>query len=865
MSVRRLLSCQISDSNLLDSGQVALRLPAAAMAAASPSTDAGGASASPDGEESYSHFFAHIHSRFPAVGHPVGGPLPPSALSFPEAKSLKGLMVQFIAKTIRYFLPESSTSAGGYPTKPRPKSPLGVIVDHLALEVLENVIKNRELSPEAMSVLAPSLRKIDLAEPKITGKVFGKEYSATEALPPHWWELMLRAVVRHTNLTKLSLAKNSQISNRHIQTFCENGSFPYLQFMNLRDCRKLTGDALVAITQLKSLTFLDMSGTRITTDDVPLFEDLPRLKHLNIEKCKSIGKKGTMYLYSLGKFSTFHYRDCNNVVGLALLGTHQAGKSTAFKHFRLLLGHHTPERDFKAEELEGYKEVIMSNCIQEMMRLVGLVKTTAGASVQFEWPQETSEAMTRIESMKEYWVAAQGLDSINQISQVWREHVVRRIFDEHRSAFLDSTEWFFCSLARIGRPDYVPTIEDMLRSRVKTIGIVEDAFEVGGLTLRVYDTGSERNERKKWSYTFDASLTMIVYVASLSEYDQLCYEDDTTNRMRESICVFKEIQESLLLRRADLCLVLNKEDVLRGKLCRVPLSDHFEEFNEGDDFDAACKFIKRLYLSSEQYENELAVSRLHESAQHPETDSTVDSSTGTHSTVGDIQEDDEENPAPSRRIGSFPLISLVQKYEDQPTFSDSDSDSDTEKEIEEQRNRREDLYLEQVKELQRSTFLWFQKLLTDNATLREKLSFPASLRSQCRLHAKQQPTTPGRPIYDPSNTGTGTATSSSPPQRHRSFLPPQGPRHRSFDIGSLASGSGSAQHGRTSSPNSNQRAASDPHRSKSFSGNLVNELRSTPRNTMAFVASALNKVHVRKILEHVHAKIAERVLMRDLE
>jgi guanine nucleotide-binding protein G(i) subunit alpha len=36
----------------------------------------------------------------------------------------------------------------------------------------------------------------------------------------------------------------------------------------------------------------------------------------------------------------------------------------------------------------------------------------------------------------------------------------------------------------------------------------------------------------------------IIFVTSLSEYNQKCYEDDETNRMKESLLVFDEIVNS---------------------------------------------------------------------------------------------------------------------------------------------------------------------------------------------------------------------------------------------------------------------------------------------------------------------------------
>ena len=44
---------------------------------------------------------------------------------------------------------------------------------------------------------------------------------------------------------------------------------------------------------------------------------------------------------------------------------------------------------------------------------------------------------------------------------------------------------------------------------------------------RVFDVGGQRSQRKKWIHCFDDAKA-IIYVASLSEYDQVLEEDNLT-------------------------------------------------------------------------------------------------------------------------------------------------------------------------------------------------------------------------------------------------------------------------------------------------------------------------------------------------
>lgn len=95
-------------------------------------------------------------------------------------------------------------------------------------------------------------------------------------------------------------------------------------------------------------------------------------------------------------------------------------------------------------------------------------------------------------------------------------------FFRHVYSFLDD-------LDRLGKKDYMPTEQDILRTRVKTTGIVEVHFSFKNLNFKLFDVGGQRSERKKWIHCFE-DVTAIIFCVAMSEYDQVLHEDETTVR-----------------------------------------------------------------------------------------------------------------------------------------------------------------------------------------------------------------------------------------------------------------------------------------------------------------------------------------------
>jgi hypothetical protein len=98
-------------------------------------------------------------------------------------------------------------------------------------------------------------------------------------------------------------------------------------------------------------------------------------------------------------------------------------------------------------------------------------------------------------------------------------------------------------------------------------------------------------------------------VTSLSEYNQKCYEDDETNRMKESLLVFDEICNSRWFISTPIILLLNKEDLFYEKIKTTDLKICFPNYEgnqflnnkDGCDEKSALKYITGKFLEKNKF------------------------------------------------------------------------------------------------------------------------------------------------------------------------------------------------------------------------------------------------------------------------
>ncbi|TFK34942.1 guanine nucleotide-binding protein subunit alpha [Crucibulum laeve] len=188
-------------------------------------------------------------------------------------------------------------------------------------------------------------------------------------------------------------------------------------------------------------------------------------------------------------------------------------------------------------------------------------------------------------------------DTAIAVRQLWADPAVKEAVRlSHQFYLIDSAPYFFDSIDRISKPNYVPTLEDALRIQVTTTGINKTTFHTGDVIYNVFDVGGQRSERKKWRHCFEDVSVVLLFI-SLSEYDQTLYEDTSTNRLKESLHLADSIINSRWFVNSHIVLLLNKIDLFAQKLSYSPLSNYFPDYTGGDNYDLACDYIVHRFRS----------------------------------------------------------------------------------------------------------------------------------------------------------------------------------------------------------------------------------------------------------------------------
>jgi len=281
-------------------------------------------------------------------------------------------------------------------------------------------------------------------------------------------------------------------------------------------------------------------------------------------------------------------RDARRELKLLLLGTGESGKSTFIKQMRIIHGSGYSDEDKRSFIKLVYQNIFMAmhSMIRAMETLNVVYKDLANEEHAKSVKEVDYETVTTFEA---HYVEA--------IQSLWSDGGIQEVYDRRREYQLtDSAKYYLDDIDRIQQKEYLPTLQDILRVRVPTTGIIEYPFDLDSIIFRMVDVGGQRSERRKWIHCFE-NVTSIMFLVALSEYDQALVESDNENRMEESKALFRTIITYPWFQNSSVILFLNKKDLLEEKIMHSHLVDYFPEYDgPNKDAQAAREFILKMFV-----------------------------------------------------------------------------------------------------------------------------------------------------------------------------------------------------------------------------------------------------------------------------
>jgi len=208
-----------------------------------------------------------------------------------------------------------------------------------------------------------------------------------------------------------------------------------------------------------------------------------------------------------------------------------------------------------------------------------------------------AEISEKLMVLEDYFSENLTQELADYIKTLWKDPGIQETFTRSAEFQLnDSAAYFFQEIDRLATPSYIPSEQDVIRCRAKTTGIIETEFDIENVHFRLVDVGGQRSERKKWMHCFQ-DVTAVIFCVAMSEYDLKLYEDDSTNRMMESLKLFKEICNNKWFVDTSMILFLNKKDIFAIKIKKVDLNVCFPEYTGGKDYDAAAKYVRDQFVA----------------------------------------------------------------------------------------------------------------------------------------------------------------------------------------------------------------------------------------------------------------------------
>eukprot|EP01083_Nonionella_stella_P100017 281572_1 len=289
-------------------------------------------------------------------------------------------------------------------------------------------------------------------------------------------------------------------------------------------------------------------------------------------------------------------------IRILLLGPGSSGKTTIIKQIKKI-HHHDETREERNihETAKHIKESVLTN-----MKVLCEESLLLNHKYQLDTLVHPNNEFLREEMCDLELPYQLTQDLAIKVRMLWTDQGIQNTLN-HRQYFqiAENASYFFDQVEAIASPNYNPSFDHYLRFRQITTGLSQTQIKInfgcsfGDQVFEFTDVGGQKSERHKVKHAKDDA-NAVIYVVGLSDYDLTLYEDNTTNRLTESIDMFRDVMlnHKLYVGRTVL-LFFNKYDLFKEKIKKVPITvalDDFPEESDPNDANDVIRFVAGKFL-----------------------------------------------------------------------------------------------------------------------------------------------------------------------------------------------------------------------------------------------------------------------------
>eukprot|EP01080_Neovahlkampfia_damariscottae_P007275 gene7275-11593_t len=301
-------------------------------------------------------------------------------------------------------------------------------------------------------------------------------------------------------------------------------------------------------------------------------------------------------------------------IKILVIGCRSSGKSTVLKQFRFLQEEVNARVEFKNQEQRIIANLMkITNEFYLRLESDGLIENKILVENRKKFCDHlTKEKQFNDKEIGEFFFALwkekyeeKILDQVIRDSHL--QHNIKKILKK----MLDLEEKWRIYQQNCQENDSITEFykinkEDFLNVQCETTGVVEVLsmkLNSNGINFngRFYEGGGQRSIMKKWSRYFE-DMHLFLFFVPLSEYDQKCYEDDTKNRLIQSLETFKMLIDSKNennIGNKRLILVFTKIDIFLYKIEKYEnLIEFFPDYKgNADNVTEGVRFIQKKFFT----------------------------------------------------------------------------------------------------------------------------------------------------------------------------------------------------------------------------------------------------------------------------